>query len=215
VGLAGGLVEWVRRELYARRDGALVPYDEMMDELEAPLSFSGVVCYPTFGRFITPYWDPGVVHGAFAGLTTGHRRAHLLQAVLEAPAFSLRANLHALEAVTGQPLEAIRVEGGVTRNATWMQLRADVIGRPMEAIELREPAAVGAALLAGVGAGCFTDHHAAAAAVAPPSRLWEPDETRATDYAEVFDAVYSRLPAALRGINQAIEGVMRTRDGTV
>jgi xylulokinase len=215
VGLAGGLVEWVRRELYARPDGTLVPYHEMMAELEAPPSFSGLVCYPTFGRFITPYWDPGVVYGAFAGLTTGHRRAHFLQAVLEAPAFSLRTNLDALEAITGRPLEAIRVEGGVTRNPTWMQLRADVIGRPMEAIELPEPAAVGAALLAGVGAGFFDDHHAAAAAVTSPSRLWEPDETRAADYAEVFDAVYARLPAALRGINQAIEGVMRTRDGTV
>lgn len=206
VGLAGALVEWARRELYARSDGGHASYEDMFAELDAPVAFGGVICYPTFGRFVTPYWDAGVVHGAFLGLTTNHERRDLLQAVLEAPCFSLRANLEELERATGEAIPTVRVEGGVVRNPTWMQLRADVTNRLIESVHLPDATAVGAALLAGVGAQCFQDHHQASGAVSPQLgvTMWEPDPERAATYDEVFITVYRRLPGALHDLSHAI-----------
>jgi xylulokinase len=140
-------------------------------------------------------------------MTTAHRRQHLLQAVLEAPCFSLRANVEALEEATGQPIETIRVEGGVVRNPIWMQLRADVTNRVMESVDLADSTAVGAALLSGVGAGCFRDHHEASTVVSPELRTWEPDPARAARYADVFSAVYTRLPRALHDLSHAINSL--------
>lgn len=194
VGFAGALVEWLGREAFADLGG---DYLRMAAEVPRPLRFRGIVCHPVFGRSASPRWDPAGARGAFLGLTLATTRGELLQAALEASCFSLRANLAWLEQQAGAAVDVLRCVGGATRNELWMQLKADISGRAVEAVTMEEAAALGAALLAGVGVGLHADHAAAAAQVALPAALYEPDERRAASYARVFDQVVAELPGAL------------------
>jgi xylulokinase len=204
VGPAGELVEWAREQLFAA-PGKVATYEELAAEQQMPYEFSGVVCLPTFGRSATPFWNPLAARGAFAGLAPHHNRGHLAQALLEGPGFSLRANLDALAGFLEAPVPAVRIEGGLTRSEGWLQLRADVLGVPIQAVALPHATAVGAALLAGVGAGVFADHAAAAAASPVELRQWSPDPRRAAGYTRAYENAYMPLAKALEPIHARLE----------
>ncbi len=198
VGLAGAVVDWVRRELFGTAPGGQLSSDDeyaaMMAEIASPLRFSGLLCLATFGRSATPGWDPVSAYGAFFGLTTETRRSQLLQAVLEGVAYQLRANVEWLEKMTSTVLRPVRVEGHAGQNPLWLQLKADVLGRPMEAADADESAALGAAFQAAVGVGVFADHAAASRSISLPITVAEPDQARQHIYNSVFENV---RPAAL------------------
>jgi xylulokinase len=193
VGLAGGLVEWARRQLFGTPEAPAASYEHLFAELEPGATFSGVVCYPAFGRPISPHWTPAEVPGAFVGLTTAHTRADLLQSILEATCFSLRANVSAIEDLIGARLGLIRVEGGVVRNPAWMQMKADIANRSLESVALPDLSAVGAALLAGIGTGYYDDAAQAAATLELTTEEWTPDDSRAAVYEEAYETVYRPL----------------------
>lgn len=104
------------------------------------------------------------MRGAFAGLSMHHGPAHLARAVVEGCTFALRdvvdrlAELGLLGAASaGEGGGEVRVVGGGARSRFWLQLKADVLGRPVRAVLHEESAATGAAMLAAVSAGTFTD----------------------------------------------------------
>jgi xylulokinase len=204
VGLAGALVEWLRREMFDVDGADDDAYRHMTSQIPTPLRFSGVVCYPLFGRGVSPTWDPDSARGAFLGLTTTHHRGHLLQAALEGTCFSLRANIVWLEDLTGRRIEPLRVEGGVVRNRTWLQLKADITGRAVDALHFDHTAALGAAVLAGVGVGVYPDHRKGGAAVSPTVERFEPDSARTAEYSRVFHEVFEALPSALGPTNRLL-----------
>src|SRR5690606_16929788 len=109
---------------------------------------------------------------------------------------SLRTNLDWLERQTGRAIPTVRVEGSLNRSRVWMQLKADITGRRLEAADIREATALGAALLAGVGAGFYADHAAAAAAVRREPTRWEPSALAPT-YGRVYEEAYGRLPGLI------------------
>jgi len=201
VGLAGGLVDWLRRQVWGLGDEVADAYRQMMAEMRVPLRPTGVMCFPEFGRGASPRWDPEAARGAFVGLTTGHSRGDLLQAVLEASCFSLRHNLDWAEQHLGPALPRVRVLGGVVHSPLWLELKATVTGRECQVVEADQPAALGAAVLAGVGAGIYPDHAAGAAAVAaacsPTGAALRPDPERAEAYRMLYEQVWRRLPEAL------------------
>jgi len=200
VGYATALTDWYAREV-AR--GAL-PAD--IDAAVAwPLRFSGLLAYPSFGRLLAPGWDERARTGAIFGLTLRHTAADILQALVEAVGYSLRANLDWLERHLGRPIEGIRVEGSLVRSRVWMQLKADVTGRPMEAAGIREATSLGAALLAGIGAGVYPDHAAAAAAVDRDLTRWAPSPLSRT-YADVYERAFGALPDLIAAVAPALEG---------
>jgi len=98
----------------------------------------------------TPHLDPEA-RAALVGLAANHTRAHVVRAVLEGVAFSLRDSFSIFEEMK-VPVKNIRLGGGGARSALWQQIQADVYGHPVEIVEAEEGAAYGAALLAGVGA---------------------------------------------------------------
>ncbi len=102
----------------------------------------------------TPHADPNL-RGAFVGLTRAHGRAHATRAVLEGVAFGLRDNLDLLADVGVPVPEEVRISGGGARSDVWLQIIADVLGRPLVTVEASEGAAMGAAMLAGVGIGVW------------------------------------------------------------
>lgn len=138
--------------------------------------------------------------GGWVGLTADAGTAELARAVLEGLACEWRANLQRIERGVGRRGDTIRAIGGGTRAALWLQIKADVLGRPLHVLDLPESVALGAALLGGVAAGIFPDAATAAAQFALPSREVTPDPARAAFYEQHYHERYARLPDALAGL---------------
>jgi xylulokinase len=145
---AAGSLRWARDALAPG-----VAYPELMDEASgvAPGS-EGLWFLPYLSGERSPHPDP-LARGAFVGLTVGHRRGHMIRAVLEGVAYGLRDGLDLmLEAGVPGPGQ-IRASGGGTASRLWLQILADVLGAEIATVNTAEGAAYGAAVLAAVGAG--------------------------------------------------------------
>lgn len=188
VGYATALTDWYAREI-AR---GTLPAD-IDAAIPVPLKFSGLLAYSSFGRLLAPGWNEGARSGAILGLTLAHTSADILQALVEAVGYSLRANLDWLAGHLGEPIDTVRVEGSLTRSRVWMQLKADITGRRMVAADMREATSLGAALLAGIGAGLYADHAAAAKAVSRDLAASEPSPLART-YDRVYRDAFGVLP---------------------
>ena len=145
----------------------------------------------------TPYPDPDV-RGAFTGLSLRHDRGALWRAMLEGVAYGLRDSLELLRDLGARP-DVARVSGGGARSLLWLQIVAAVLGLPLERTESEEGSAFGAALLAGVRTGVFSDAHEAVARCVRISERIEPDSSWAEQYARGY-ARYRALYPALRDI---------------
>ena len=146
---AGLSLRWLR-DLLQLPPGDGDPYDRLTDEAaQVPAGADGVLWAPYLMGERTPHLDPGIRAG-LVGLAANHTRGHVVRAVLEGVAFSLRDSLTIFSAL-GVPVQSIRLGGGGARSALWRQIQADVYGQPVETVAANEGAAFGAALLAGVG----------------------------------------------------------------
>lgn len=145
--VAGAVVQWLRDEL------KLVASATELDELAASVpDAGGAFLVPAFAGLGAPHWDP-YARGALVGLTRGVNRAHLCRAALESIAFQTAELLTAMEKDAGLKLTELRVDGGVSRSAPLLQMQADLLGRAVVRPKVSETTALGAAALAGVGAG--------------------------------------------------------------
>jgi glycerol kinase len=163
---AGSCVEWLRDDL------GLVRTAEETDGLAASVPDTGGVSFvPALLGVGTPEWDFGA-RGGFFGLTRGAGRAHLTRAVLEGVAQRGRDLVEAAEH-DGQAMGALRVDGGMTANATFVQLLADATGRPVEVAPVLEATSRGAGLLGCLGVGLLSDE-SEIRATWHPSRTLDP-----------------------------------------
>ena len=148
--VTGAAVQWLRDGL------SLINEAEETELLAATLEGNdGVYFVPALTGLGSPHWDP-YARGTIVGLTRGTGRAHLARATLEAIAYQTLDAIRAMEAASGQPLSELRVDGGASANGWLMQFQADVLGVPVVLPEVTETTALGAASLAGVGAGMWT-----------------------------------------------------------
>lgn len=146
---AGQSLKWFRKELSNRKS-----YDELTAEAaEIPAGSDGAIWLPYLIGERTPHLDANA-RAAFVGLTSNHTKAHLIRAVMEGVAFSLRDSFEVFKE-TGADIEKIRLGGGGAKSKFWRQIQADVYGQEVEILEADEGAAFGAAILAGVGAGAW------------------------------------------------------------
>jgi xylulokinase len=143
----------------------------------------------------TPHLDPNA-RAAFVGLTASHTRAHLIRAILEGVAFSLKDTFTILKEI-GVPVQSIRLGGGGARSPLWRQIQADVYGGAMEILAAEEGAAFGAAILAGVGAKCWASVDEACHAVVRVAARIEPDRQTSALMQRNYQ-VYSQIYPALR-----------------
>lgn len=135
-------------------------YDTLMIEAAAaPPGSDGLLWAPYLMGERTPHLDPNA-RGALVGLTAQHTRAHVIRAILEGVAFSLRDTLSIFRDLS-VPVKSIRLGGGGARSYLWQQIQADVYGMPVDLVAAEEGAAYGAALLGGVGAGVWASVDAA------------------------------------------------------
>ena len=148
--MTGAAVQWLRDGL------GLISEAAETEALAASLdSNDGVYFVPALTGLGSPHWDP-YARGTIVGLTRGTGRAHLARAALEAIAYQTVDAVEAMEAASGEQLAELRADGGAVANRWLMQFQADVLGRPVVVPEMAETTALGAAYLAGVGAGLWT-----------------------------------------------------------
>ncbi len=151
--VTGAGVQWLRDGL------GIIEQASDTEAMAASLQANdGVYLVPAFAGLGSPHWDP-YARGTIVGLTRGSTRAHLARATLEAIAYQTVDALRAMEAASGTPLTELKADGGATDNGWLMQFQADVLGVPVVVPEVSDTTALGAALLAGVGAGVFSQDH--------------------------------------------------------
>jgi xylulokinase len=160
---AGLSLRWFRDTFATSSTGVRESYDQLTAEAaRIPAGSHGLLWTPYLMGERTPHLDPNA-RGALVGLTASHTRAHIVRAILEGVAFSLRDTFTLFREMS-VPVTSIRLGGGGARSPLWRQVQADVYGHVVEIVEAEEGAAYGAALLAGVGAGLWPTVDAACAA---------------------------------------------------
>ncbi len=205
---AGSAYKWWRDEFCQeeiRAAGNLeAAYDAMNRRAAAvPPGSEGVVFLPFLAGAGQPENDPDA-RGVFYGLTLKHGKGHCARAIMESIAFMLRKILADFQS-SGIPLAEVRSMGGGARSDLWLQIKADVIGVPLVRMEEEETSTLGAAMLAAVRVGDYTDIAAAAASMVRMGARFVPhDEARAVYersfslYNELYDAlapVFTRFSA--------------------
>ncbi|HTS15395.1 MAG TPA: FGGY-family carbohydrate kinase, partial [Candidatus Sulfotelmatobacter sp.] len=136
--------------------------------------------------------------GVFFGMTSTHRRAHFVRAILEGVAFQYPALLELVAKYTPQ-VGQISIVDGEARSRAWNAIKADVIGHPIRTTRTVEAAAVGSAMLAAVAAGLFPHVEAAVAATVATGEVFQPDPARHAVYERErarYEAVYRHLDVA-------------------
>ncbi len=147
--IAGAAVQWLRDGL-----GLIKHAAETQPLAESVPDTGGVYFVPAFVGLGAPYWDP-YARGTLVGLTRGTTRAHLARAALEAIAYQSRDVLDTMRRESGVPLTTLRVDGGAAANDFLCQFQADLLGVEVLRPSVTETTGLGAAYLAGVGAGLW------------------------------------------------------------
>jgi len=182
---AGTNVEWLRDDM-----GLIETPESSHDVAQQCASADGVVYVPALLGLGTPKWDYGA-RGSLFGLTRGSTRAHVVRAVLEGIAHRGADLLEAAEADTGRRVEVLRVDGGMSRNPTFVQALADSARRPVEIAPVADATTMGAGYLAGLAVGEWSHLDDIAASWRPAGRVEpaSPDSEAAAARAQWRSAV--------------------------
>lgn len=200
---AGLSLRWFRDTFAVDSRGAHETYDQLTSEAaKIPAGSDGLLWTPYLMGERTPHLDSNA-RGALIGLTASHTRAHVVRAILEGVAFSLR-DTFTLFREMNVPVKNIRLGGGGARSPLWRQIQADVYGQAVEIVAAEEGAAYGAAILAGVGAGVWPSVDAACAAVVRVASRVNP-QPEAVATLDASYAAYRRVYPATRNIFNSTE----------
>jgi glycerol kinase len=191
--VTGAAVQWLRDALRIIRTA-----DETEELARSLDSNDGVYMVPAFTGLGSPHWDP-YARGTLVGLTRGAGRAHLARAALEAMAYQTVDAVRAMEESSGVELEELKADGGAVVNGWLMKFQADVLGVPVVVPEVSETTALGAAYLAGVATGTWSEEDVRS--------MWR----QAARYEPSMSA--DRRESLLAGWHRALEVTMRQRTG--
>jgi glycerol kinase len=147
IAVTGSLVQWIRDNL-----GMITTAAEIEEHARSVEDNGGCYFVPAFSGLFAPYWRSDA-RGAIVGLTRFVNKGHLARAVLEATAFQSREVIEAMNADSGVPLTALKVDGGMVANELLMQFQADLLNVPVIRPVVAETTALGAAYAAGLAVG--------------------------------------------------------------
>jgi glycerol kinase len=147
--IAGAAIQWLRDGL-----GLIAHAAESQKLAESVDDTGGVYLVPAFVGLGAPYWDM-YARGTIVGITRGTARAHIVRAALEAIAYQSRDVLETMAVEAGVSLRSLRVDGGAAANDFLCQFQADLLDVPVLRPSVTETTGLGAAYLAGVGAGLW------------------------------------------------------------
>ena len=200
---AGKAFRWFADQLYPAADGV---GGDARPAFEALTATAARVEPGADGLLFFPYLlgertlGSAQSRASFVGATLGHDRAHFVRAVLEGITLE---DCRALRCLCPQgPREPIRCVGGGAESRLWNQIRADIFGHPVQTLALTEGGVLGAAILAGVGAGWYPDAAAGADEVVRVAETWNPSAAAARRYEAVFGTFCA--------VHDALDPVWRT-----
>jgi xylulokinase len=198
---AGLSLRWFRDQFGAGPEDGRDPYERLTEEAaRVPAGSEGLLWAPYLMGERTPHLDPNA-RGALIGLTASHTRGHVIRAILEGIAFSLK-DTFTLFREMNVPVTRIRLGGGGARSALWRQIQADVYGQEVEIVATEEGAAYGAAILAGVGAGKWHSVDTACNEIVRTEKRIEPQSEATKLMQECYEA-YRRMYPAIKKVGSA------------
>src|SRR5512136_493789 len=151
IAVTGALVQWLRDNL------EFFDFSKHVEDYAAKVEDSGgMYIVPAFSGLFAPYWR-GDARGVMVGLTRYINKNHIARAALEATAYQTREVLDAMNADSGVPLKALKVDGGMVYNELLMQFQADILGVPVVRPVVAETTALGAAYAAGLAVGFWNN----------------------------------------------------------
>lgn len=173
IAITGALVQWLRDNL------RMFDFSKHVEDYAATVQDSGgIYIVPAFSGLFAPYWRSDA-RGAIVGLTRYINRNHIARAALEATAYQTREVLDAMNADSGVPLTALKVDGGMVYNNLLMQFQADILGVPVIRPTVAETTSLGAAYAAGLAVG-FWDNVESLRANWGKDKEWDPQMDAAT-----------------------------------
>ena len=191
---AGACLEWYSRLV---NGGSQISDGLFRGAARVPAGASGVLFYPHLTGASSPHWNPAA-GGMFLGMRLGHGRVELLRAVMEGVAMQTREVLDVFAAL-GLAVGQLRLTGGCTEIGLWNRIFTDVLAVPTSTLRNPHATLVGAAVLAGVGAGAFASVQEGARRMVHVRRTLDPDPARADDYEHlyrVYKESYHRIARA-------------------
>ena len=194
---AGMVLKWFAKGFYPEyADDLDAAFAQMnLDAASVPAGCDGLVMLPHLNGAGNPEFDPRA-KGVFCGATLKHNRAYFTRAIMEAVAFMLRCNTEQLSGL-GARFDSLYCMGGGARSSVWLGIKASVTGCAMLPMKIKESGCLGAALLAGVGAGIYPDIDSAARGLAITGEAILPDKSLKLCYDDAF-AHYQALYEALK-----------------
>jgi len=172
------------------------PYDVLAEEAgTVPAGSEGAFWVPYLMGERTPHLDPNA-RAALVGLTASHTRAHVIRAIMEGVAYSLKDSFTIFDEMK-IPVTSIRLGGGGARSPLWRQIQADVYGREVEIVAAEEGAAYGAAILAGTGAGGWGSVEQACDAIVKVAKRIAPNPQDSATMQNAY-RTYRKIYPALR-----------------
>jgi len=198
IGMTGNLLKWALESLLSCNQPKQL--EDMLAQIGPNRRFSGIICLPTFGRGISPHWALEHAPGVLYGLTTLHSRSDILQGILEGIGFALLNNIEWFENTWGIRIEQLIAEGGSTRSSVLTQIKSDITGRMIEAVEISQPTALGAAMIAASSVGLYQSLENAARAVELPKIRYFPDMDQHPVYQDAYEKGYKKVLSALEPV---------------
>ena len=188
---AGMALKWFRDQFFAleaesARQAGREPYNDMTAEAgRVPAGCDGLVALPHLEGAFCPEFNP-LARGVFFGATLRHGRAHFIRAILESVAFMLKRNLDLVEGL-GIPVETITSLGGGARSPLWLQIKADVLQKPVQTIQVEEAACLGAAILGAVAAAVYPDIPSAVTQMVQHKEAVQPNPAHCQVYQQRYE----------------------------
>lgn len=194
----GALVKWFVDNLagfaaQTAKDKGVRVYSELEDAWNGEPT--GILVLPHFAGAATPYMDAGS-KGAMVGLTLSHTQQDIHLAIMEGVCYEMRLNQERLKEA-GVPVAPLKATGGGANSKVWLQMKADVLGLPVTALQTSEAGATGSAMLVGVATGVYSDLEQAAQVMVKEKQTYTPRVETHAKYTEVYER-YKQLYAAVR-----------------
>jgi FGGY-family pentulose kinase len=195
----GSLIAWFKNgfagyQVDEARKRGIDPYQVLNEQAtKVPIGCDGLVGLDYFQGNRSPHNDP-LARGMLWGLSVGHTPGHVFRALLESICYGTETVFQAMRSSNFEPRQIVAT-GGPTKSELWMQMHSDVSDVPIAMTKVSEGSALGAAMLAAVGAGIYPDIQSAADGMVHTDRVIEPDHARHEEYAFYLDKYIRSYPA--------------------
>ncbi|WP_099222856.1 xylulokinase [Listeria costaricensis] len=195
---AGHSLSWFK-EQFAKES----TYEELLaDTSELAPGSDGLLFAPYIMGERTPYPD-SQIRGSFIGIDGRHTRRHFAKAVLEGITFSLRDSMALMEQHTDAHFSEIISVGGGAKNSDWLQMQADIFNVPIRTLKSEQGPAMGAAMIAAVGAGLYETLEEAAERLVAYAEVYTPNAAAVQEYQRVY-ALYRQIYPATRALSHQL-----------